>query len=106
MANQFGKAFKVPYKLTGAAGDDGVINNPVFSGAASTQVKPDDSSGMTGFILGVTDGVDNLVVNGTNSAGAPITGSVTVTVSDAPPPPPPLVPVATIGIELGDPVAQ
>lgn len=100
MATQFGKAFKAPYKLT--ADGDGVINNPVFSGASFTKIVPDDSNGLTGFIFGVNDGVDSLVVNGINSAGSTISGSVVITISDAPPP----NPATSIGITVGDAVPQ
>lgn len=107
MATQFGKAQKVPYTLAfldaqGNVSTDPVTNLAVTSG--DTTVATVDPVGL--FVVGVNDGACQISVTATNSAGSPVSGVVAITISDAPPPPPPANVVASIGIVLGDAVAQ
>lgn len=110
MANSFGKAFKVPYKVNGldASGvtttDPLVGLNLVAGDNTVARVVPDDSTFMTGWIFGVADGEVDVVANATSTAGA-ISGAVHISISDAVIPPV-VNPAASIGITLGDAVPQ
>lgn len=112
MANQFGKAQKVPYTLQGLDAS-GVPTTAPFTCTGATagdgtvaKVVPNDSTFQTGFIFGVGDGSVSASFAVVDASNNPLpAATVDITISDAVIPPTPN-PVASVGVVLGDAVAQ
>lgn len=114
MANQFTKVQKAPFTLQFLDVDGNVTTDPVSSlqgsaGDGTTLKVQFDIDAVTnaplptGWLIGVTDGVVDANFTGVNSKGNPVSGKVTITIGDG-------IPVvkdaASIGVLVGDPVAQ
>lgn len=107
MTTQFGKASKAPYTLQWLDEDGNVTTDPVTGVQATngdgTIAKAAPTDNQSGWIFGVADGVVDILFTGLASDGSTVNGKVTITISDAPPP----VKVAkSIGVTVGDAVAQ